>query len=469
MPLKTGLAGGSLSYFGSRSDGQLATLFLVLACAPLGIALFLRSRNGKPSAVRAAPKRKLRKIRDVLKVPLQRSLACWIARRWNRSSSGQREADDFEPPSHFIEKITDTLPSILFVYDRGEKRHIYVNRAVTAILGYSDIEIREMDSTVLPKLVHPEDRLRVAEHSSRLTSVADGEVLQVVYRLRHKNGSWRWFHGSETVFARDGAGQVKQTIGTATDITEHQKTQKELQLLSSRLLSLHEEERRKLAFDLHEGTAQNLFAATLILRELKAASEVRRNRLDELILECEALCNRSLQEVRASSYALYPPALQHLGLASTFRWYVDDFTKQTGIQVGLFFADNIDRLPLEMEIDLFRVLQEGLSNVARHSGSNTASVRVATESDEMLLQISDNGHGFPADKDSFQTGSAERRTGIGILEMRQRLRHFGGSLEISSTTKGSLLKARIPIPLASQTRTNLKLTIMYFRCALLTL
>jgi len=350
--------------------------------------------------------------------------------------------------------MTDTLPGILFVYDRVEKRPIYVNRAVTAILGYSETEIREMDSAAFPRFIHPEDRLRVAEHSSRLTSAADGEALQVVYRLRHKNGSWRWFHGSETIFARNEAGQVTQTIGTATDITEHQRTQKELQLLSSRLLSLHEEERRKLAFDLHEGTAQNLFAATLILRELKAASEVRRNRLDELIVECETLCNRSLQEIRASSYALYPPALQHLGLASTFRWYVDHFTKQTGIQVGLFFADNIDRLPVEMEIDLFRVLQGGLSNVARHSGSLTASVRVATESDEMFLQISDNGHGFPVDRDSFAQTDSDRRTGIGILEMRQRLRHFGGSLEISSTTKGSLLKARIPIPLASQTRTN---------------
>jgi two-component system NarL family sensor kinase len=192
----------------------------------------------------------------------------------------------------------------------------------------------------------------------------------------------------------------------------------------------------------------------LILRELKVASEARRNRLDEMIVECEALCNRSLQEIRASSYALYPPALQHLGLASTFRWYVADFTKQTGIQVYLSFADNIDRLPLEMEIDLFRVLEEGLSNVARHSGSTTASVRVATESDEMLLQISDNGRGFPNGGESFVQTDSERRTGIGILEMRQRVRHFGGSLEISSTPKGSLLKARIPIPLASQARTN---------------
>ena len=347
----------------------------------------------------------------------------------------------------FIERITDTLPSILFIYDLVKRCHVYMNQGVTAILGYSEAEIREMGSGIVPTLVHPHDRHRFDAHSSRLGSITDGQVLRVVYRVRHKDGKWRWFHGSETVFARGEDGQVTQTIGTATDVTEHQRTQEELQLLSSRLLSLQDEERRKLAAELHEVTAQNVFAVTLnlkVLRELKGHSQSTgeaRSRFDGLLTECESLCQKSLREIRESSYSLHPPALHHLGLVSTLRWYVDGFAKRSGIQVRLVVAEDIARLPLEMETDLFRVVQEGLANVARHSGSGTAVLRLERRSDEIVLQIKDSGHGFPAS----EFGRSESWTGLGIPEMRQRLRQFGGSLEINSTSEGTLLVARVPL------------------------
>jgi signal transduction histidine kinase len=209
------------------------------------------------------------------------------------------------------------------------------------------------------------------------------------------------------------------------------------------------------AEELHEVTAQNLFAVTLnlrSLRQLEASTHLHedfRFRFDALVTECEKLCERSLREVRTSSYSLRPPAQDQLGLSSTLRWYVDGFEKRSGIRVDLTVDGGIDGLPLELETDLFRVVQEGLGNVAQHSGSDIAIVRLEKYPAEIVLRVEDHGRGLP---DLINEREAEDSVGLGIPEMKQRLRQLGGRLEISSTSNGTILVARVPINSSHQVK-----------------
>jgi PAS domain S-box-containing protein len=361
-------------------------------------------------------------------------------------TAAKRAESELQSAKRFIERVMDTLPNLLFVYDCSEHRHVYVNRGITTVLGYAEPEIRKMGEDVLPALVHPDDRHRLEAQFAELRAAVDGAVHHTVYRMRDNNGEWRWILGNETVLDRNDDGSVKRVIGTATDITEHRRIQEELQLLSTRLLNFQDEELRKLAAELHEVIAQNLFAVTLNLKRLRQFEGDSRepSHFEALLTECETLCERSLREIRSSSYSLHPPALHELGVIPTLRWYIEGFAKRSGIQVQLSITGDVKRLPLEMETYIFRVVQEGLTNVARHSRSPVAIVRVKGSASEIVFEIEHHGRGFDASTVAGQPNT-ELWPGLGLQEMRQRLRQFGGSLEIRPAEKGTLLVARVPI------------------------
>jgi PAS domain S-box-containing protein len=361
-------------------------------------------------------------------------------------TAAKRAEVELRSAQRFIERVMDTVPNLLFVYDCSEHRHVYMNRGITTLLGYAEPETQKMGEDVLLTLVHPDDRHRLEAQFAELRAAGDGAVLHTVYRMRDNNGEWRWIHGNETVLDRNGDGSVKRVIGTATDITEHRRIQEELQLLSARLLNFQDEELRKLAAELHEVIAQNLFAVTLNLKRLRQFESDSRepSHFEALLTECETLCERSLREIRSSSYSLYPPALHELGVIPTLRWYIEGFAKRSGIQVQLSITGDVKRLPLDMETYIFRVVQEGLTNVARHTGSRTATVRVKGGTTEIVFEIEHQGRGFEASTGAGQSNT-EQWPGLGLQEMRQRLRQFGGCLEIRATEKGTLLVARLPV------------------------
>jgi signal transduction histidine kinase len=161
------------------------------------------------------------------------------------------------------------------------------------------------------------------------------------------------------------------------------------------------------------------------------------------LTECQMLCDEGLKEVRSQSYLLHPPLLDEAGLAAALKWFAEGFTRRSEIQVDLEVVDAVTRLSPEIERDLFRIVQEGLSNVARHSGSTKALVRVETDDHHIVLRIKDFGCGMPAD---FEARRSTEAVGVGIPGMRERLRQVGGRLEISSTDGGgTTLTATIPI------------------------
>jgi two-component system, NarL family, sensor kinase len=273
-----------------------------------------------------------------------------------------------------------------------------------------------------------------ARHFRRV--LASGEPATVEYSLPIRN-QLKVF---ETRIVKCGD---RKLLSVVRDLTEKKLAEVELRQLSSRLLSLQDEERRKIARELHDTTAQNLFALTINLENLRLQNIGLTPTGMEIFKECQSLCESSLQEVRTLSYLLHPPSLDRVGLIPTLRWYVDGFARRSGIAVSLEAAPDIGRLPQEMETDLFHVVQEGLSNVFRHSGSHTAAVLIEKRADHLLLQIKDAGRGLQTW--TIQPDSAAP-TGVGIPSMKERLRRQGGRLDIESNHDGVRLVAQVPIP-----------------------
>jgi signal transduction histidine kinase len=208
--------------------------------------------------------------------------------------------------------------------------------------------------------------------------------------------------------------------------------------LAASLLRAQDEERRSLARDLHDSTGQNLIAACLIAGRLRDSlpSEAM-----PLLHELEHNLKQSSRELRTASYLLHPPYLDEAGLGLALRYYLEGFEERSGIQVDLKIADDIGRLAKDTELVIFRVVQEALTNVARHSGSSTAVIRLTRESEgagRLLLMIEDFGKGM---KDQALDSPTSR--GLGLISMRERLAQIGGRLQIDSTEGHTLLQAII--------------------------
>jgi PAS domain S-box-containing protein len=237
-------------------------------------------------------------------------------------------------------------------------------------------------------------------------------------------------------------GEVESIMTITEDVTDRIRAERELVQLTTRLFDIQDQERRRIARELHDGTAQNLFAISNNLQKL-AQLDCGSEEFQRLIAECQSLDEQSLKEIRTLSYVLHPPLLDQTGLVSALQWYVDGFTKRSGIFVKLY-AEPIGRLQSDVEMALFRVVQEALSNVRRHSSSETASIRLGRVNGEIVLQIKDQGKGLAIAEHSPDTNGAAT-LGVGIPGMKQRLRQLGGTLDITFNHAGTTVSAVVPI------------------------
>ena len=216
--------------------------------------------------------------------------------------------------------------------------------------------------------------------------------------------------------------------------------------LSWRLLTSQDEERRHIARELHDSAGQTLTVLGISLAQL--AQKTGRN-APELATEAEQIQETVQQlhrEIRTTSYLLHPPLLDENGLYSAISWYVQGLLERSGLEVRLDISKEFGRLPHEMELVIFRLVQECLTNIHRHSDSETASIRIARESNQITLDIRDQGKGMsPARLVEIQSG----RSGVGISGMRERLRQFEGTMNIESDSSGTRVFATIPLPKAA--------------------
>jgi two-component system NarL family sensor kinase len=254
---------------------------------------------------------------------------------------------------------------------------------------------------------------------------------------------------------RFGSGPNLRLVVAHQDITEIKQVEQALQGLTGRLLQAQDDERRRIARELHDSTAQNLLGVALNLAHLPNTMPTLSEAATELISESRSLLDQSQQEIRTFSYLLHPPALKDAGLAAAVKHYVEGFVRRSGIKVDVEISSDLERLPEDVEIALYRVVQEALANVSRHSGSPTARLRLIRETSGraepkvLLLVIEDDGRGmtmsFPNQALADTTIGVLETAGVGIAGMRQRLRQLGGRLEIVSGNAGTVVKAVIPI------------------------
>jgi two-component system NarL family sensor kinase len=217
-----------------------------------------------------------------------------------------------------------------------------------------------------------------------------------------------------------------------------------LQNLSQRLLKAQDEERRRVARDLHDSTGQTLTALKMGLAALEQKLKQTQFSSD-MMSEITALADQALQEIRTTSYLLHPPLLDEAGFTSAAQWYVDGFGKRSGIKVKLDLATKHERLPIMIETALFRVLQESLTNVHRHSGALEVSIRFQYQAETVMLEIRDCGRGIPTELlNRLRETSPE--AGVGLAGMRERLNELNGKLEIESDGHGTSMRAIVPLP-----------------------
>jgi PAS domain S-box-containing protein len=345
-----------------------------------------------------------------------------------------------ELADQFQRKVMESKVAAVAVVD-SEGRFLAVSRRAVEITGYSS---RELKGKHFTSLVVPEHRDCIKELIDAVLGKGPSfSKVETVVLCKD---------GTSKIITFDMApvqveGKIVGAVAACEDVTAARRTEEalkqselELRLLSSRLLDLQDSERRRIARELHDGTAQNLFALNIALSRMlqQASTEESRNSLQE----CLSLCELSREEIRTLSYVLHPPMLDEAGLVSALKWYVDGFSARSGIRVDLTADPALGRLPIDIETDLFRVVQECLANIHRHSGSVAAAVKLDRNTERVLLQIRDWGRGMPAEITSGQTMASP---GVGIPGMHERLAQHQGNLEIRSNNKGTIVTATVPL------------------------
>lgn len=311
---------------------------------------------------------------------------------------------------------------------------------------------------------YPEEDVRNGKPQQELVVAArEGRFEDEGWRLR-KDGSRFWANVIITAI-KDDSAKLLGFAKITRDVTERMQTQKALEQeiverrdaerrfqdseKSLRQLSLHllrtqDEERRRIGRDLHDSLGQYLAVLKMKLDSVAALIGQEQDEMAREFGQCIRLMEDSIREVRTVSYLLYPPMLEEMGLKSAIPWYLDGFSIRSGIKTTFEVQKEFSRLPRASELALFRVLQEGLTNVHRHSGSPTAHVRLLVEDGMAVLEIEDNGKGIRPELLEEFCQEWMGGLGIGVRGMNERMRQLGGRLELASNDKGTTVTAKVP-------------------------
>ena len=239
---------------------------------------------------------------------------------------------------------------------------------------------------------------------------------------------------------RNAQGALEDRVQERT--AELDAANHKLRRLTTRLLELQDEERRRIARELHDSIGQMLAALGMNLSRVRADID-RLTTTMSTLTDSDDLVREMSKEVRTISHLLHPPLLDEAGLSSALSWYTDGFAQRSRIDVDLDCPDDFGRIPREMETAVFRLVQECLTNIHRHSGSPTAKIRLHRSDHEVVIEVEDKGKGIPTEKlDRMASAGAP---GVGITGMKERVRQLGGTLELSSDRTGTKIIARLPI------------------------
>jgi PAS domain S-box-containing protein len=332
------------------------------------------------------------------------------------------------------QRYLDIADVILLALDL-QGRITLINRKGCATLGWAESELlgRDWIETCLPA------RIR-GEIKTCFYNVLDGDVSYIENPVLTSSGEERMI-GWHNSLLRDGEGRAIGTLSSGEDVTERKLLESALRHLSGRLLHAQDEERRKVARELPDGIGTYVSGLSLALGRLRTFLDENNPEHQKVVTECRDLIQAAAGEIRSISYLLHPPTMEEMGLGATLEWLVRGFSGRSGITISLQLAEDIGRLKAETELTIFRVTQEALSNVYRHSGSSTAAVRLFQESDEIVLEIADCGRGLPP-----RAAGSDPDFTVGISGMRERVQELGGKFIIESVAgEGCTVRAALPL------------------------
>ena len=312
------------------------------------------------------------------------------------------------------------------------------NPALQKMVGYNKFELADMAFT---EYTHSDD---ARADWDLFIEVVEGkrDHYQMEKRFLRRDGQVVWGQLSVSL-VRNQKGEFKYCVGMAEDISERKRAEESVRRLSGRLLRLQDEERRRIARELHETAAQSLAGLAINLTVVKDSAADLSPRASACLSESLELAEQCSREIRTLCYLLHPPLVDEAGLAPALRWYTAGFAQRSGIEVHFDVSPGFGRLPGEHELTLYRIVQEALTNIHRHSGSKTARISLERRPNEIVLTVEDEGRGFSSVALGM-AGPESADIGVGIPGMRERLRQLGGRLHIQSSSRGTTLTAVLP-------------------------
>jgi PAS domain S-box-containing protein len=369
-------------------------------------------------------------------------------------------------------RLLDLSNDAIFVRDRAD-RVTYWNKSACELYGYPSEEAMGRVAHELLRTEFPEPLEKIIEQLLRDNRWA-GELVH-----RRKDGS-KIIVASRWALDRNGGGSRKCILETNNDITQEKQREEalresenrfraltddlevqvscrtreleqrnteilqqseQLRELSNRLLKIQDEERRHIARELHDSAGQLIVALGMNLAAMAPRAK-RDPSLAQALEDTQNLVQQLNREIRTTSYLLHPPLLDESGLPQAIQWYVQGLMERSGLEITLDIPDDFGRLSADLELAMFRILQECLTNIHRHSGSKTATIRLSRSFESVALEIQDNGKGIPLEK---LDGIHAQRSGVGFAGMRERVRHLKGIMDIHSSGTGTTVSVTLPV------------------------
>jgi PAS domain S-box-containing protein len=321
----------------------------------------------------------------------------------------------------------------------------FANKAALDMFGFSEEEVLGKSPMELGVCPFDEKGKEMPESEWPVAVVVRtrAPVLRAVMAFRRPNAEQLlWIHGN-AIPQFDAAGNILRVIASFADITEMKIAERAIHQLSTQLLKLQDEERRRIGRELHDGLAQTVLAINLSLAQARHSLNPENETALRSLEKARGLLQQMSREIRTLSYLLHPPLLDDLGLVSALKEYAKGFADRSGIATEFLVSERFPRMPQASETALFRIVQESLANIQRHSGSPTAQILLRQEDSVVTLEVRDFGRGIQGPLNGDPRRS-QPRLGVGIPGMRERMAQLGGRLDIDSSAKGTTIRATIP-------------------------
>ena len=326
------------------------------------------------------------------------------------------------------------VPVLLALWSQNNQHAIYLAYAATGL-------------SVVGFMRSPLGGAHEAEMVNRLLSIAMVWLAAALslQRWRREKTLERAFSDMERRVRTRSDELTRVNASLETEIADPKQKEELLRQLSCHLMQAQDQERRRIARELHDNSGQTLAAIAVNLSRIENLLPDTAPKVKNLVADTAAMAEQTSREIRTISYLLHPPLLEEAGLTAAIGWLANGFTQRSGIKTEVDMPPELERLPSDIEVTLFRIVQETLTNVARHSGSKTAFIKLTRQPGEIILSVRDEGKGIPPEKLEKVHGNVSA-LGVGVAGVWERVRQFGGALDINSNSRGTTVMVVVPLP-----------------------